>query len=104
MKNLYQYDVMSNVLQIHNNEPVVQTKLFCRGTNHAYGYDDSYRLASANGNWHGMNLQGQEELQRYTVTNMHNVMSKTQKHKRVMAMPETEYYNNACLCLNTHGW
>lgn len=88
MKNLYQYDVVSNVLQIHNNAPVAQAGLLGGGTNHAYGYDDLYRLTSASGNWRGMNPQGQEERQRYTVTmaydNMHNVMSKTQKHERAM--------------------
>ncbi|AZA83244.1 hypothetical protein C1637_24095 [Chryseobacterium lactis] len=88
MKNLYQYDVVSNVLQIHNNAPVAQAGLLGGGTNHAYGYDDLYRLTSANGNWRGINAQGQEERQRYTTTmaydNMHNVMSKTQKHERAM--------------------
>nr|WP_315034804.1 SpvB/TcaC N-terminal domain-containing protein [uncultured Chryseobacterium sp.] len=86
MKNLYQYDVVSNVLQIHNNAPVAQAGLLGGGTNHAYAYDDLYRLTSANGNWRGMNPQGKEERQRYTVTmaydNMHNVVSKTQKHER----------------------
>ncbi|MDR2235913.1 MAG: hypothetical protein LBE92_07295 [Chryseobacterium sp.] len=88
MKNLYQYDVVSNVLQIHNNAPVAQAGLLGGGTNHAYGYDDLYRLTSSSGNWRGINAQGQEERQRYTVTmaydNMHNVMSKTQKHERAM--------------------
>ncbi|KFF74817.1 hypothetical protein HX13_12500 [Chryseobacterium sp. P1-3] len=97
MKNLYQYDVVSNVLQIHNNAPVAQAGLLGGGTNHAYGYDDLYRLTSASGNWRGMNPQGQEERQRYTVTmaydNMHNVMSKTQKHERAMGSTGTVWNN-----------
>ncbi|MBP2619252.1 SpvB/TcaC N-terminal domain-containing protein [Chryseobacterium jejuense] len=97
MKNLYQYDVVSNVLQIHNNAPVSQAGLLGGGTNHAYGYDDLYRLTSASGNWRGMNPQGQEERQRYTVTmaydNMHNVMSKTQKHERAMGSTGTVWNN-----------
>ncbi|MDC8100617.1 SpvB/TcaC N-terminal domain-containing protein [Chryseobacterium rhizosphaerae] len=88
MKNLYQYDVVSNVLQVHNNAPVAQAGLLGGGTNHTYGYDDLYRLTSASGNWRGINPQSQEERQRYTVTmaydNMHNVMGKTQKHEKAM--------------------
>lgn len=84
MQNTYQYDVISNVMQVHNNAPVVNG-LLGGGTNYAYGYDDLYRLTSASGNWRGINTQAQEERHRYTVTmtydNMHNIMSKTQKHE-----------------------
>ncbi|MCE4065085.1 hypothetical protein LXM63_08255 [Chryseobacterium gleum] len=84
MQNTYQYDVVSNVMQVHNNAPVV-SGLLGGGTNHAYGYDDLYRLTSASGNWRGINTQAQEERHRYTVSmtydNMHNIMSKTQKHE-----------------------
>jgi RHS repeat-associated protein len=84
MQNIYQYDVVSNVMQIHNNAPIVNG-LLGGGTNHAFGYDDLYRLTSASGNWRGINTQGQEERHRYTVgmtyDNMHNIMSKTQKHE-----------------------
>lgn len=87
MQNIYQYDVISNVMQIHNNAPVVNG-LLGGGTNHAFGYDDLYRLTSASGNWRGINTQGQEERHRYTVgmtyDNMHNIMSKTQKHEWVV--------------------
>ncbi|WP_326981648.1 SpvB/TcaC N-terminal domain-containing protein [Chryseobacterium sp. MYb264] len=86
MQNVYQYDVVSNVMQIHNNAPVV-AGLLGGGTNYAFGYDDLYRLTSASGNWRGNNTQNQEERHRYTVgmtyDNMHNIMSKTQKHERV---------------------
>jgi len=84
MQNTYQYDVVSNVMQIHNNAPVV-SGLLGGGANYAYGYDDLYRLTSASGNWRGANTQAQEERHRYTVAmsydNMHNVTSKTQKHE-----------------------
>lgn len=84
MQNTYQYDVVSNVMQVHNNAPVT-TGLLGGGTNYAYGYDDLYRLTSASGNWRGINTQAQEERHRYTVSmtydNMHNIMSKTQKHE-----------------------
>lgn len=84
MQNTYQYDVVSNVMQIHNNAPIVNG-LLGGGTNHAFGYDDLYRLTSSSGNWRGINTQAQEERHRYTVTmtydNMHNIMSKTQKHE-----------------------
>ncbi|MDV7696738.1 DUF4225 domain-containing protein [Chryseobacterium soli] len=84
MENVYQYDVLSNVMQVHNNAPVVNG-LLGGGTNYAFGYDDLYRLTSASGNWRGINTQAQEERHRYTVAmsydNMHNVMSKTQKHE-----------------------
>lgn len=84
MQNVYQYDVISNVMQVHNNAPVVNG-LLGGGTNYAYGYDDLYRLTSASGNWRGINTQAQEERHRYTVAmsydNMHNIMSKTQKHE-----------------------
>ncbi|WP_288376997.1 SpvB/TcaC N-terminal domain-containing protein [uncultured Chryseobacterium sp.] len=84
MQNVYQYDVVSNVMQIHNNAPVVNG-LLGGGTNYAFGYDDLYRLTSASGNWRGINDQAQEERHRYTVAmsydNMHNIMSKTQKHE-----------------------
>lgn len=84
MQNTYQYDVVSNVMQVHNNAPIVNG-LLGGGTNHAFGYDDLYRLTSASGNWRGINTQAQEERHRYTVTmtydNMHNIMSKTQKHE-----------------------
>jgi len=84
MQNVYQYDVVSNVMQVHNNAPVVNG-LLGGGTNYAYGYDDLYRLTSASGNWRGINTQAQEERHRYTVAmsydNMHNIMSKTQKHE-----------------------
>jgi RHS repeat-associated protein len=84
MQNTYQYDVVSNVMQIHNNAPVV-SGLLGGGTNYAFGYDDLYRLTSASGNWRGINTQSQEERHRYTVAmsydNMHNIMSKTQKHE-----------------------
>ena len=84
MQNVYQYDVVSNVMQVHNNAPVVNG-LLGGGTNYAFGYDDLYRLTSASGNWRGINTQAQEERHRYTVAmsydNMHNVMSKTQKHE-----------------------
>lgn len=84
MQNTYQYDVISNVMQIHNNAPVVNG-LLGGGTNYAFGYDDLYRLTSASGNWRGINTQAQEERHRYTYTmtydNMHNIMSKTQKHE-----------------------
>lgn len=84
MQNTYQYDVISNVMQVHNNAPIVNG-LLGGGTNYAYGYDDLYRLTSASGNWRGINTQAQEERHRYTVTmtydNMHNIMSKTQKHE-----------------------
>ncbi|WP_276733605.1 SpvB/TcaC N-terminal domain-containing protein [Chryseobacterium carnipullorum] len=84
MQNVYQYDVVSNVMQVHNNAPVVNG-LLGGGTNYAFGYDDLYRLTSASGNWRGINTQAQEERHRYTVAmsydNMHNIMSKTQKHE-----------------------
>jgi RHS repeat-associated protein len=84
MQNVYQYDVISNVMQIHNNAPVVNG-LLGGGTNYAFGYDDLYRMTSASGNWRGINTQAQEERHRYTVAmsydNMHNIMSKTQKHE-----------------------
>lgn len=84
MQNTYQYDAVSNVMQIHNNAPVVSGFLG-GGANYAYGYDDLYRLTSASGNWRGVNTQDQEERHRYTVAmsydNMHNVTSKTQKHE-----------------------
>lgn len=84
MQNVYQYDVVSNVMQVHNNAPVVNG-LLGGGTNYAFGYDDLYRLTSASGNWRGINTLGQEERHRYTVAmsydNMHNIMSKTQKHE-----------------------
>ncbi|KFF09179.1 SpvB/TcaC N-terminal domain-containing protein [Chryseobacterium luteum] len=84
MQNVYQYDVVSNVMQVHNNAPVVNG-LLGGGTNYAYGYDDLYRLTSASGNWRGINTQAEEERHRYTVAmsydNMHNIMSKTQKHE-----------------------
>jgi RHS repeat-associated protein len=84
MENVYQYDVLSNVMQVHNNAPVV-SGLLGGGTNYAFGYDDLYRLTSASGNWRGINTQAQEERHRYTVAmsydNMHNIMSKTQKHE-----------------------
>ncbi|ANF50626.1 hypothetical protein A0O34_08865 [Chryseobacterium glaciei] len=84
MQNTYQYDVVSNVMQIHNNAPVVNG-LLGGGTNYAFGYDDLYRLTSASGNWRGINTQAEEERHRYTVVmsydNMHNIMSKTQKHE-----------------------
>lgn len=84
MQNTYQYDVVSNVMQVHNNAPVVNG-LLGGGTNYAFGYDDLYRLTSASGNWRGINTQAQEERHRYTYTmtydNMHNIMGKTQKHE-----------------------
>ena len=86
MQNTYQYDVVSNVMQVHNNAPVVQG-LLGGGTNYAYGYDDLYRLTSSSGNWRGINSAGEEERHRFTVgmtyDNMHNIMSKTQKHEWV---------------------
>ncbi len=98
MQNIYQYDVVSNVMQVHNNAPVVQG-LLGGGTNYAYGYDDLYRLTSSSGNWRGIKMketydsQGNiiyvptEERHRFTVgmtyDNMHNIMSKTQKHEWV---------------------
>lgn len=86
MQNTYQYDVVSNVMQVHNNAPVVQG-LLGGGTNYAYGYDDLYRLTSSSGNWRGINSEGKEERHRFTVgmtyDNMHNIMSKTQKHEWV---------------------
>jgi RHS repeat-associated protein len=98
MQNTYQYDVVSNVMQVHNNAPVVQG-LLGGGTNYAYGYDDLYRLTSSSGNWRGIKMketydsQGniiyvpKEERHRFTVgmtyDNMHNIMSKTQKHEWV---------------------
>ncbi|UQB68882.1 SpvB/TcaC N-terminal domain-containing protein [Epilithonimonas zeae] len=85
MDNLYQYDVVSNVLQVHNNAPVAPTGLIGGGTNYAYGYDDLYRLTSASGNWKGKTESGADLRHRYTYTmaydNMHNVMSKVQKHE-----------------------
>ncbi|SDG36968.1 SpvB/TcaC N-terminal domain-containing protein [Epilithonimonas hungarica] len=85
MDNLYQYDVVSNVLQTHNNAPAAPAGLLGGGTNYAYGYDDLYRLTSANGNWKGKTDIGTDLRHRYTYTmaydNMHNVMSKVQKHE-----------------------
>jgi YD repeat-containing protein len=85
MENLYQYDVVSNVLQVHNNAPVAPAGMLGGGTNYAYSYDDLYRLTTANGNWKGMDSDGNIQRQRYTYTmaydNMHNVMSKVQKHE-----------------------
>lgn len=87
-QNVYQYDVVSNVLEINNNAPFTTAGLLGGGTNYSYSYDDLYRLTSASGNWRGMNSAGQEERQRYTVSmaydNMHNVTRKDQKHERSM--------------------
>lgn len=85
MDNLYQYDVVSNVLQIHNNAPVAPVGLLGGGTNYAYGYDDLYRLTSSNGNWKGLDSDGNTLRHRYTYTmaydNLNNIMSKVQKHE-----------------------
>ncbi|MEN2436666.1 SpvB/TcaC N-terminal domain-containing protein [Weeksellaceae bacterium A-14] len=85
MDNLYQYDVVSNVLQIHNNAAVAPAGLLGGATNYAYGYDDLYRLTSASGNWKGMDADANTLRHRYTYTmaydNLNNIMSKVQKHE-----------------------
>ncbi|NAW50576.1 hypothetical protein GNY06_03975, partial [Elizabethkingia argentiflava] len=85
MKNVYQYDVVSNITQIQNHAPYAREGLLGGGTNYAYGYDDLYRLTSASGNWRGMNSQGEQERHRYSVSmtydQMHNVLSKEQLHE-----------------------
>lgn len=80
----YAYDKMTNILELKNVAPVgTQPDGFGGPTRQEFGYDDLYRLTTANGHW--ANVQGHEE--RYDLDlaydTIHNIVSKTQLHERL---------------------
>jgi RHS repeat-associated protein len=50
IKNIYQYDVISNMTELHNNVSVKDNPLVL-ASDYTYTYDDLYRLTSAAANW-----------------------------------------------------
>ena len=78
--NTYGYDVMNNVLSI-SNAATPPTAPFQLGGScqQEYEYDELYRLIGASGNWDSY-LKNQNYTLEMSYDNLHNIVSKDQRH------------------------
>lgn len=83
----YTYDNAGNVTSLTNNVPLPHGKPIGGPSTQVYGYDDLYRLTSANGQY----VNKDNKLDRYSLTlgydSIHNTVSKSQLHE-VVVNPE----------------
>jgi RHS repeat-associated protein len=79
----YSYDKVGNITTLTNDVPVPQTKDIGGPSKQTFGYDDLYRLTSANGEYRNDNAK----LNRYKLDlaydTIHNTTSKQQRHELV---------------------
>jgi len=77
--NLYVYDLVGNITELHNNAQVPPRNDMGGPTNQTFHYDSLYRLVSANGDY-----TAAHETHKYTLgmsyDAIHNITRKTQNH------------------------
>ncbi len=86
MDNMYQYDILSNVLSVENTAPLPGAGKIGGSVLYEYTYDDLNRLTTANAIFTGRNSTDDGyEQQKYSLAmeydNMHNILGKTQVHE-----------------------
>ncbi|MBO9583458.1 MAG: hypothetical protein J7574_04795 [Flavobacterium sp.] len=77
MNNKYQYDKVSNVLNVTNSAAGVTNKMG-GSMAHNYAYDNLYQLTSANGVYTGADQKTANYNLEMKYDNLHNIISKTQ--------------------------
>lgn len=86
MDNVYSYDKVDNILSLVNNAPVPGSNLMGGSSEYNYGYDDLYRLTTADGHYKSLN-----EQDRFNLTMKYNTVgSITRKTQTTDKSPGNE--------------
>lgn len=85
----YNYDNVGNILSLTNTVPLPHGKPIGGPSTQVYGYDDLYRLTSANGQY----TYKDNKVDRYSLTlgydTIHNTTTKSQRHEIVVSTDTT---------------